>query len=168
MRESKFYLGFFKRNLLVFIVSVVLFSAMGFYYQLSRPVSYSVNRVLEVSYEPNTASEKVIISDSAVSLAREKALHKKLGIEDGSNISIIKSSSLTIKIDSVSKSVFLAKENLEKITAFINEKVEISRVGVDIQSKLLTNVYVGLTVGLVVGFIVALFISLIREYFKKY
>lgn len=168
MKESKLFLNFFKKNLLLILLPLVIFSILGFYIQSSKPVVYLQTRVLEADIFKDDVTKKVLLIDQAVSTTRSANVITTLDIPEEVDINLFKSAPLTVNLTASSKDPLHLKEGLDNVSDHLMDKYKLNVVGKDIESSEKANLLYGLFLGTVIGAVCGLIISLIKTYFRAY
>lgn len=168
MKESQLYLDFLRKNLLLLLIPIVLFSLLGFYIQTSKPIFYTKTRVLEANIFEDDVSKRVLLIDQAVSTTRQPNVLNNLDENPDVEVNLFKSAPLTVTISATSPDPLPLKESLDNVSQYLVEKYQLKIIGKDIDSANRSNVMYGILLGAAAGAICGLFISLIKTYFHRY
>lgn len=168
MKESQLYLNFFKKNLLLLLIPVVLFSLIGFYIQTTKPVIYTESRVLETNIFEGDVQKKVLLIDQAVSTTRQPNVLAGLNQNSNVEMRLFKSAPLTVAVSATSQDPLVLKEGLDSMSSYLEEKYKLKVVGQDISSTNRPNVFYGILLGSLAGALCGLFISLVKTYFHSH
>lgn len=168
MKESRLYLNFFKKNLLLLLLPVVLFSILGFYIQSAKSIIYSRTRILETDIFEEDVTKKVTLTDQAVSTTRSANVLSTLQISPNVEITLFKSAPLTVNLTASSRDPLPLKQSLDKVSVFLEEKYKLETLGQDTESINRPNLLYGTFLGAVMGALCGVIISLIKTYFRIY
>lgn len=166
MRESQLYLFFIKRNVVLLLIPAIIFSLIGYFYMLSRPVSYKLQRMFEVRYADGEVQEGVTLADEVVTFIRSENIKQSLGVE--ATLNAYKPGPLAIYLVAESEARGELRVGADLVTKILTSKYSVEQIGVDVVTKKMPSVYAGFLVGFVTGALIGLFLSLLREYFRTY
>lgn len=168
MKESQLYLNFFKKNLLLLILPLVLFSIVGFYIQTTKPALYTMSRLLEANIFESDVQKRVLLIDQAVSTTRQQNVLESLSSNPYMNLSLFKSAPLTVTVSATSQDPLVLKEGLNGVSDYLEVKYKLKVVGQDITTTSRSNVLYGILLGAAAGALCGLFISLVKTYFHSH
>jgi hypothetical protein len=164
MKESKLYINFFKKNLLLILIPTLTLPLFvhygtGYYTKL-----VSIERILEVKSSTNNTGEGNALADQAVKLLRSENIYKQLNLS--SEISVYKYAPAILKLEVSGQSSDQVKKDLSLINELLNSRYTISPLGEDIEDGYHVGAYVFPLLSIGTGFLLGVVLSLIKEYFK--
>lgn len=167
MRESRIYLNFFRRNLVIIITPAVLGTIIAYFYVMQLPKMYVITRLYEMSYDKSNIAAQIALSDEAITEIRAANIQQSIGISPGTELIVYKPAPLSVYL--ILQSVNLSLEgDLQKVDDYLVKKFPVKKIGVDITSEKKLNYLVFFLEGSLGGFLAGILISLIREYFWNY
>lgn len=167
MRESRLYINFFRRNFLIILLPLLFSLSLGFYYSSQIPKSIIAGQLYEMPYRAENINIQVILTDEAVSLARES--EGILGLGKEFEVRAYKTGPLSFYVSLKSaETAEELKENFIKVDQLLIKKFGLNKEGQLQLSIEEPNLYkliflfggFGLTSGIVS--------ALAREYFHKF
>lgn len=168
IKESQAYLIFFRNNLLLLLLPIVLFSVLGFYIQSTKPVLYTMARMLEANVFENDVQKRVLLIDQAVSTTRQQNVLESISNDPDVDLSLFKSAPLTVTVLATSQDPLILKKGLDSVGGYLEERYKLKVIGQDVITVSRSNVLYGILLGAAAGTLCGLFISLVKTYFHRY
>jgi hypothetical protein len=166
MTESRRYIKFFRDNLAVLLLLSVLGSVLGWSYKAHQPTQFVKTDLLEFREDSGSVSDRIALSDQAVTLGRSENIKNSLGADPKVKITIFKPAPFLISVAASSTTPEILDDNLNKEINFLMTKFPVDKVGLRSESKLEPNTFEGGVAGLALGLVVGILTSLIKTYFK--
>ncbi len=167
-KESKLFLDFFRRNLLLIVLPVLIFTLVGVLFQLSKPTIYSQNAKYEMVYEVENIQNRISITDQAVSTIRSLNLQKSLELNSSTELVVFKSGPLLIDLTVNSKSVDQTSQDFNKVSNYLVDNYQVKEVGLEVPSQNRDISPLLIFIALFSGLSVGVVLSLAREYLRNY
>lgn len=167
MRESRIYLNFFKRNLVIIFTPLILGVVFAYFYMVGLPNMYVLTRLYEISYNKSNITAQIALSDEAITEVRSANIQQSIGINSGTGMTIYKPAPLSIYLILQSKNSNLSND-LQKADNYLTNKFPLKKVGIDISTIKKPNYPIYFLEGGIGGFLIGIFISLMQEYFRNY
>lgn len=167
MRESRIYLNFFRRNLIIIFTPAVLGFVIAYLYISQLPNVNVVTRLYEMSYEKNNISDSIALTDEAITEIRSGNIQKSIGIDPKTQMIIYKPGPLSINLSIQSENLNLGPD-LQKADNYLSNKFSVKKIGMDIKTIKEPNYFIYFLTGSLGGFLAGILTSLLREYFKNY
>lgn len=166
-RESKLYLGFFKRNLLVLLIPALLGIFLGVVYWRSIAETFSLTRQYQMNYWQENAGNIALLADEMVTEIRSSNIRLMLGVNPQVGLSVFKSGPLLLNLEIKSNQKDLL-DDANKIDNYVLTKFPVIRLGNDVLVTKKPEVLLFALIGFSIGSLIGMLTSLIREYFRSY
>lgn len=166
MKESKFYLKFFKENSVILLAFVILGFLFGWFYSSSKPLIYSKIELLEVGESAGSVNDRINLTDQAVTLSRSENVKSSLGVDPGVQLTIFKPSPFSISVGVSSADQAKLDPNLSKEIGYLMTKFPVIQVGDKVESKSTPKTAQAALVFSSVGLFIGILTSLIKTYFE--
>ncbi len=165
MKESRIYLDFLKRNILIFVLLIGLSLLINLYQYAQTKPQFKVSQSFRMEYSSENISNASAITDQAVT---ELRVQNYSNFFPGSSASIYKSGPFVINIDSISESQELSFRLLSREAEYLRSNFSVSEINAPQITREEPMVLKYLVTGLVLGGLAALTLALIKDYFKYY
>lgn len=163
MKESRLYLAFIKRNILLLLLPALLGLIVSMYFFAQVKTLTKVTQTFKMAYTLDNIDIILALTDQAVSELRT------LQTDEPETVSrIYKSSPLSITVEETSVNSEIAYEQLINRTAYLNSNFQVIELTKPQVSQIEPGFSKYFIAGLAGGFLLGLIITLIREYFKNY
>lgn len=168
MTESRHYLHFFKKYLLLLTITPLIFGAIGGYIQTRKAPAQLITQLFEIqsTAAAGLPSERLLIADQIVSITRNRALQEKLGVTN--LVTIARVAPFAIEVTGKGQTEQVARESLGKTTAYISQNYPIQQIATPNTSLQKSSPFLGLFIGFSIGFSCSLLIALVAEYLANY
>lgn len=167
MRESRLYLNFFKKNLLVFALFGLTSLGIGFAYQTRQPVQVELTSLWQMDYDQTNVSERIALTDQAVTLVRSANLKSSISSPDV-KIAVYKPGPLAIEIKTTGQVERVVAEVHRQFADYLISHFPVKQIGQEVVAYQQPQLVLGASLGLMVGLGIGLLISLIKTYLEKY
>src|SRR5688572_3649811 len=103
MRESRLFLNFFKNNILILVIAVIIGLGSGYLWNSQKPTIYTHHTLLELNYPDYKMEDRIILADEIVVKLRSENLERTLGLNPNQTTKIFKPAPYAIKVEVTSK-----------------------------------------------------------------
>lgn len=165
MKESRLYLDFLKRNILIFVLFIGLSLLINLYQYIQTKPQFKVSQSFRTEYSPENINNASAITDQAVT---ELRIQNYSNFFPGSSVSIYKSGPFVISVDSISESQELSFRLLSREVEYLRSNFSVSEINPPQITREEPVVLKYLVAGLVLGGVAALTLALVKDYFKYY
>lgn len=179
MKESRLFLGFFKKNFLIIFISSMLFLTLGFLYYKSQEPIFQKNIVLMIS-KTTLLDDKTDLSlnnsvqllDHLVILGREPSFVLLLNLPKEASFQIIRVGPYLVKLIFKSPYDYIDDRQIENTINILNSKAInpfiLNKIGYIDKDILEKNIYVYSLISFFGGILIGLLVSLTKTYFKMF
>lgn len=167
MRESRLYLNFFKKNLLIFVLFGLTGLGAGFTYQTKQPPGVEFTSLWQMEYDQTNVADRIALTDQAVTLVRSAHLRGEIA-SPGAKVTVYKPGPLAIELKAIGQTEVIARESNYQLAGYLKDHFPIKKIGQEVVTYQQPPLILGVILGLAVGLGVGLLVSLIKAYFEKF
>lgn len=164
MKESRLYLAFIKRNILLLLLPALLGLIVSMYFFAQVKTLTKVNQSFKMAYTLDNIDTVFALTDQAVSELRTLQVEEM----ETASTNIYKSAPLSVTIEVSSDNSEKAYQQLIKRTGYLNSNFQVIELTKPQVSQIEPGFSKYFIAGIAGGFLLGLIIALIREYFKNY
>ncbi len=164
MKESRLYLAFVKRNLLLLFLPALLGSIISLYFFAQVKTLIRVTQTYKLAYTLDNINTVFALTDQAVGELRVLNFET----EEAVSVNVYKSSPISVTIESTSGNSDRSYQQLIKRAEYLNSNFQVIELTKPQISQIEPSFIKYLISGLAGGFLLGLISALIREYFKNY
>lgn len=165
MRESSLYLKFFKENLVLILLPLLIFTVASFIYQGSKHPLYRSSILLQMQYTDTNVADRISLTDEMVAEARSAYLRGDFQLKPGESVNVFKPSPLSAEVSLIST---YPSNDVTLVVSTLTSRFPAKQIGERIDSVQKSFnpilIFIGSSVGLAIG----LLISLTKSYFKNF
>jgi hypothetical protein len=166
MKESRQYLSFFKKNILIILIPMLV-APLSYFFILERENKIvTITRLVEFSTPDKNLADAELLTDQAVKLLRSENLKQELKIN--SKVSIYKYAPAVLSLEVSGIDAEQAKGDLSKLSRFTESRYLASALGRDSEKFLDEKIYSYLTILAGAGFLTGVIFSLAKSYFQNF
>jgi hypothetical protein len=166
MRESKLYINFFKKNLLLILIPTVTLPLFVYFGTSDDTKLVSVERLIEIKSSPKNITEENALADQAVKLLRSENIYKQLKLN--SKISVYKYAPAILKLEVSGQTQDQIRMDLNVLNELLSSRYIVSSLGKDIEGGSHVGAYIFPLLSVGGGFLIGIALSLTKEYFKSF
>ena len=166
--ESKLYLSFFRRYLLLFLLLPFLFSSLFYLKTVSEKDRFVLSRFFELQHTQENAVSTTLIADEIVTLIRSENFQSEMSISEEVEVIALKPGPVSVSLTLKGAEGDKLRDVNNKLTDYLREKYSFVVIGKDVESFEAENFWLVILGGIGVGLLVGLMTALILEYFRKY
>lgn len=165
MPESRLYLSFIKRNLLILLLPALAGLLSGSFFLSQVKSQTKISQGFKLIYNLSDLDGALTMTDQAVAELRAQRF---AGLYPAATVVIYKSGPFLVNIDAVSEQKEIAYELLLKETTYLNQNFSVIEVNRPDVSQVEPSIIKYLLSGVLIGLLLGVIASLIKEYFKNY
>lgn len=165
MKESKLFLAFLKRNLLILLLPIILGLLISVFFYSNEVPKTKIFQAFKMESGPDNQDQAFALTDQAVTELRLQGFDIFF---PGSQALIYKPGPLAVGIEIMSLDKNQGYELLLKETAYLRKNFTVSTLTSPEITQIEPSVFRFLLTGVLIGFLIGLLLSLVKEYFANY